>query len=106
MAAAQKAQRRAAEEARKRAESEAEARRKAQEEAEARLKSEKEAEMAKFIASAPKIEPVKEQKPEQEEIRKPQETVYSLTFRVEATKSQLNGLKAACDNLGITIKRV
>lgn len=98
--------RRAAEEARKQAEIEAEARRKAQAEAEARIKAEKEAEMAKFIASAPKIEQEKEPEPEQEEIKKPQETVYSLTFRVEATKSQLNGLKAACDSLGITIKRV
>ena len=98
--------RRAAEEARKQAEIEAEARRKAQAEAEARLKAEKEAEMAKFIASAPKIEQEKEPEPEQEEIQKPQETVYTLTFRVEATKSQLNGLKAACDSLGITIKRV
>ena len=99
--------RRAEEEARKQREVEEAARRKALEEAEAKRKAEQESELAKFAAEAPKPAepyiPTVKYSPEPE---KPAETVYSINFCVNATKSQLFDLKAACDRIGITIKRI
>lgn len=99
--------RRVAEEARKQREIEEEARRKALEETEAKRKAEQETELAKFAAEAPKPAepyiPTVKYSPEPE---KPAETVYSINFCVNATKSQLFALKDACDRIGIVIKRI
>lgn len=97
------------EEARKEAEAlrrrEAEAARK---EAEAREKARLEAERAaaRERAAKFKLEDEPAPAPQAEETAAPQEAVYSITFRVDATRKQLVELKAACDRIGIQIKRV
>lgn len=96
------AARREAEEARRR---EAEAARK---EAEEREKERQEAVRAAAQAQAAKYKLDEEPAPVQEsvETQTPQETVYSITFRVDATRKQLIELKNACDRIGISIHRV
>ena len=43
---------------------------------------------------------------ESEVAETPKEAVYSITFRVDATRKQLVALKDACDRIGIRIMRV
>ena len=50
------------------------------------------------ITKAPASEP--------EVAETPKEAVYSITFRVDATRTQLVALKEACDRIGIRIMRV
>ena len=92
------AQRKAEEEARERAE----AARKAAEERRAREAEE----LRKQMASMPREpeQPVSAPTPEVQPEK--QEKIYSITFRVEATRSQLIELKEACDRIGIKIMRV
>lgn len=93
------AQRKAEEEARERAEA---ARKAAEEERERQAE-----EMRRQMAAMPREpEPPKaETEPEKSEPPK-EETRYSITFRVDATRKQLLELKEACDRIGIRIMRV
>lgn len=97
------------EEARKEAEElrrrEAEAARKEAEERE-RARQEAERAAAKERAAKFKLDDEPAPTPPTEEAAAPQEAMYSITFRVEATRNQLMELKAACDRIGIQIKRV
>lgn len=97
--------RREAEEARRR---EAEAARK---EAEEREKARQEAARASAQAQAAKFKLDDEPAPAQEAQEtaipdKPQEKVYTLAFRVHATRSQLMELRAAFDRIGITFEKI
>lgn len=97
--------RREAEEARRR---EAEAARK---EAEEREKARQEAARAAAQAQAAKYklddEPAPAQEAQETAIpNKPQEKVYTLAFRVHATRSQLMELRAAFDRIGITFEKI
>lgn len=99
------AARREAEEARRR---EAEAARK---EAEEREKARLEAARAAAQAQAAKYklddEPAPAQEAQETAIpNKPQEKVYTLAFRVHATRSQLMELRAAFDRIGITFEKI
>lgn len=97
--------RREAEEARRR---EAEAARK---EAEEREKARQEAARAAAQAQAAKYKLDDEPTPAQEAYEtvipdKPQERVYALAFRVQATRSQLVELRAALDRIGIRFEKI
>lgn len=99
------AARREAEEARRR---EAEAARK---EAEEREKARQEAARAAAQAQAAKYKLDDEPAPAQEAYEtvvpdKPQEKVYTLAFRVQATRSQLVELRAAFDRIGIWFEKI
>lgn len=99
------AARREAEEARRR---EAEAARK---EAEEREKARLEAARAAAQAQAPKYKLEDEPAPAQEAYEtvipdKPKEKVYTLAFRIQATRSQLVELRAAFDRIGIRFEKI
>lgn len=93
---------------RKKEEAERAAREAAQKAAEERREREAE-ELRKQMAAMPREpEPPKEE-PESgftKDAEAPTEQRYSITFRVDATRNQLFELKAACDRIGIQIKRV
>lgn len=94
--------RRAAEEIRRQ---EAEAARK---EAEAQEQARREAMKAKAQEQAAKFKLDDDPPPAKEPQKapgKPNATIYTITFRVEATREQLVALKAACDRIGILIQR-
>ena len=66
-------------------------------------------EMRKEMAAMPREpEPAITKAPasESEVAETPKEAVYSITFRVDATRKQLVALKDACDRIGIRIMRV
>lgn len=63
-------------------------------------------ELRKQMASMPRVPepPVPEPTPEVQPEK--QEKIYSITFKVDATRAQLIELKDACDRIGIKIMRV
>ena len=66
-------------------------------------------ELRKEMAAMPReTEPAITKAPaaESEVAETPKESVYSITFRVDATRKQLIALKEACDRIGIRIMRV